>query len=132
MSVTVPEPPTGIGDSARARWTAFWRSDAARLVDLDADLGRLCRWIQQSDDYDRVADEIGTDWSIAGAMGGTVLNPLVRALGQLENQLARTETEFGMTPLGRKRLAVKAEEAEQGADPLDELSARRLGKASGA
>jgi P27 family predicted phage terminase small subunit len=117
---------------ARRRWEAFWQSDAAKLVDSDADLGRLHRWIQQVDQYDAVVEELGTEWTVRGSMGGDVLNPLVRAMGQLETQLARTETEFGMTPLGRKRLLLKVDGDPEAADPMDELARRRVTKAAGA
>jgi hypothetical protein len=45
--------------------------------------------------------------------------------------MSRTETEFGMTPLGRKRLALKAD-AEAEADAMDEIAQRRARKASSA
>jgi P27 family predicted phage terminase small subunit len=93
---------------------------------------RLIRWVEQSDAYDRVIEELGTEWTVRGSMGGEVMNPLVRVMGQLETQLARTETEFGMTPLGRKRLNLKAAEAAEAEDPLDEIAQRRARKASSA
>jgi P27 family predicted phage terminase small subunit len=93
---------------------------------------RLVRWVEQSDAYDRVIEELGTEWTVRGSMGGEVMNPLVRVMGQLETQLARTETEFGMTPLGRKRLNLKPEGAEESGDEMDDLAARRARKASGA
>lgn len=128
----IPEPPRGIRPWARKRWEAFWRSDAAKLVDLESDMPRLVRWVEQSDAYDRVIEELGTEWTVRGSMGGEVMNPLVRVMGQLETQLARTETEFGMTPLGRKRLNLKPEGAEESGDEMDDLAARRARKASGA
>lgn len=132
ITVSIPEPPSGTRPWARKRWEAFWRSDAAQLVDLDADLNRLHRWIQQVDQYDAVIEELGTEWVVRGAMGGDVLNPLVRVMGQLETQLARAEAEFGMTPLARKRLAMKIEGEQEEADPMDELAKRRADKAASA
>jgi P27 family predicted phage terminase small subunit len=132
ITVSIPDPPVGTRPWARRRWEAFWRSEAAKLVDLDADLNRLHRWIQQVDQYDAVVEELGTAWTVRGSMGGEVLNPLVRVMGQLETQLARTESEFGMTPLGRKRLLFTVEGEQQADDPLDELAKRRNDKAASA
>lgn len=132
MTVSYPDPPDDLLDSTVQRWVAFWESDSARMVDHLADMPRLIRWIEQLDEYDRVVEKMGRDWLVRGSTGNEVLNPLARYLAQLDTQLARTETEFGMTPMGRKKLSLKAEEPAPAVDPLDELALRRTQRASGA
>lgn len=133
MGVTVgyPVPPPGLSDRSLARWDAFWSSEPAKSVDLKADLNRLNRWIEQCDEYDAAVEEIGVDRVVPGSTGNYVLNPLYKLLQQLDASMARTETEFGMTPQGRKRLMLKAEKPSE-VDPMDELAARREGKAASA
>jgi P27 family predicted phage terminase small subunit len=132
MATDVPEAPAGLLPPSYERWDAFWASDVATCVNRQADLQRLTRWIEQVDRYDRILAEVGTEWTVEGSMGQPVTNPLLVYLSQLESTLARTETEFGMTPQGRKRIAFKAEQPQEDGDLLDEIAQRRARKASGA
>lgn len=131
--MTSPEPPDGMLKAARLRWAAFWASPAAERVNLESDLPRLLRWVEQTDEYDRVQKVCKTTRLVRGSTGQPVLNPLFSYLAQLEIQISRTETEFGMTPMARHRLRVEAkEESVVEADMVDEIQARRLRKAQGA
>lgn len=130
-----PDPPTGLLKASLDRWAAFWASDVAKKVDQRSDLPRLIRWIEQSDEYDRVVKVCRQSRLVKGSMGQPVLNPLVGYLGQLEAQIARTEADFGMTPLARQRLKEDVRPAAPGEpkpDGLDELGKRRQRKAAGA
>lgn len=132
MATDVPEAPAGLLPASYERWGAFWASDVAACVNRQADLQRLTRWIEQVDRYDRILAEVGTEWTVEGSMGQPVTNPLLVYLSQLESTLARTETEFGMTPQGRKRISFKAEKPQPDSDLMDELAQRRAGKAASA
>jgi P27 family predicted phage terminase small subunit len=129
--MTTPDAPEGLLQAARGRWDAFWASPAAQKVNVESDLPRLTRWIEQTDEYDRVAKVCRKTRLVKGSMGQPVLNPLFSYLAQLDAQIVRTEADFGMTPLARRRLAV-ADVAAPATDSLDELAARRDRKAAGA
>lgn len=107
----VPVPPAGLLKPSRDRWYGFWASQVARAVDLNSDLPRLVRWIKATDEYDRVAKTVKRARLVKGSMGQPVLNPLVQYLAQLEGQIAKAETEFGMTPMARLRLGIAAIDA---------------------
>jgi P27 family predicted phage terminase small subunit len=132
MATDVPEAPAGLLPASYERWKAFWTSDVAACVNRQADLQRLTRWIEQVDRYDRILAEVGTEWTVEGSMGQPVTNPLLVYLSQLDASMSRTESEFGMTPQGRKRIAFKAEQPQEDGDLLDEIAQRRARKASGA
>jgi P27 family predicted phage terminase small subunit len=113
---------------SRDRWRAFWASPPARQVDLQADLGRLERWIQAVDEYERTAKVVRRVRIVKGSMGQMVLNPLVSYLALLEGQIARAEADFGMSPAARKRLAITALPQQSEEDPVDQLRARRAAR----
>jgi P27 family predicted phage terminase small subunit len=128
---TVPTPPSGLLKPTRDRWYGFWASQVARAVDLDSDLPRLRRWIAATDEYDRVAKTVKRARLVKGSMGQPVLNPLIQYLAQLEGQIAKAETEFGMTPMARLRLGIQLAELKHRQErdpdrPGDEDRRRRL------
>lgn len=133
--MSAPDSPAGLLKASKDRWAAFWASDVARKVDQLADMPRLVRWIEQSDQYDRVTAEVARHWTVLGSTGQTRINPLLTFLSQLDAQLARTEAEFGMTPLARQRLRDDHRPAvpeEPPADGIDELTQRRHRKVGSA
>lgn len=112
-----PNPPTGLLKASRDRWKAFWASAAADKVDLQSDMARLVRWIEQTDEYDRVSKVCRKTRLVKGSTGQPVLNPLFAYLNQLEQQISRTEADFGMTPMSRRRLDMpKTADAPPAAD----------------
>jgi P27 family predicted phage terminase small subunit len=123
--VSAPTPPAGLLKPARDRWAAFWASPAAEQVQLGSDLPRLLRWVQQTDEYDRVARNVRKAHLVRGSMGQPVANPLIGYLATLDAAICRTETEFGMTPAARQRLKVDPPKLERQEDEIDELRARR-------
>lgn len=127
--MTSPEPPAGLLKASRERWAAFWASPAAERVDMQSDLPRLIRWVEQADEYDRVSKVCKKTRLVRGSTGQPVLNPLFNYLAQLEAQIARTESDFGMTPLARYRMGgdVK-EDTPQEATTYDELTRRRIAR----
>lgn len=123
----LPKAPPGLLKAAQDRWTAFWSSPVAGLVDQRCDLPRLTRWIAATDEYDRIAKVCKGARLVKGSTGQPVLNPLLAYLAQLDVQISRAETEFGMTPMARLRFDVAPPAAEQG-DEIDELRARRAAR----
>lgn len=101
----VPQPPPELLKVTVRRWERFWASGVSQVIDLDADLPRLHRWIRDSDEFTRVEREIRrVGRLVVGSMGQPVLNPLYALARELDDRLRRAETAFGMTP--RDRLAL--------------------------
>lgn len=117
--------------ATRDRWAAFWASPPAKAVDLQADLPRLIRWAQATDEWDVAADTVRRARLVKGSMGQPVLNPLVAYMAQLEQTIRAAEDAFGMTPAARMRLKLDLPEGEE-TDPVDELNARRAARRQGA
>lgn len=127
-----PPPPDDLLEAAQERWAAFWSSEVAKRVDQVTDMPRLVRWIEQSDQYDRIRAEVDRNWTVLGSTGQTRINPLLTYLSQLDTQLSRTEAEFGMTPLARQKLRAAPVPQDTPKDALDELKKRRQAKAGSA
>jgi len=127
--MTTPKLPgsTRLLKATRDRWAAFWASPPAKAVDLDADLPRLIRWAQATDEHDRAAETVRQARLVKGSMGQPVLNPLVAYLAQLEQTIRAAEDAFGMTPAARMRLKLETPAGEED-DPVDQLSARRAAR----
>jgi len=121
-SVTAPEPPKGLLASSRSVWAAFWRSDVARTVDVDADGPAITRWITYVDEWTRAFRAFRRQRIAEGSMGQPRLHPLAGYLAQLEQSIARAEQEFGMTPLARMKLGIATGEAALTAQRLNELA----------
>lgn len=112
-----PPYPKGISAQAVARWRAFWKSEVAAAVDLNADQERIRRWIIAVDEREKL-------WKVACAQPlissrfGLVKNPLWTVINQLTNEIQRAEEHFGMTPLSRFRLAFTKTESQHSLEDL--------------
>ena len=116
----VPDPPPGLLKAARDRWHGFWASEVARAIDPQSDLPALVRWVQATDEYDRVAKVVKRSRLVKGSMGQPVANPLLGYLAQLEGQISKAEAAFGMTPIARLRLGIALGEAARSLESLNE------------
>lgn len=105
-AVVVPDPPKGLTYAARAAWHAFWRSEVAALVSVEADMAALCRWIACLSERERIEKRLVAEPLVPGSMGQDVLNPLASYSEKLGREIRHYEDRFGMTPLGRMRLGV--------------------------
>lgn len=115
----MPKPPPGLLIASVRRWERFWTSQVAEVIDLDSDLPTLRRWIEASDEFERTARIIkNTGRLVQGSMGQPVLNPLYGLLRDLHAQIARAESEFGMTPMARLRLGLQLGELQLQAQRL--------------
>lgn len=119
-----PKPPAGLLKPARDRWRRFWESPAAQAVSQESDLPRLVRWINATDEYDRIAKVVKKSRLVRGSMGQPTLNPLVAYLVHLDGLISRAEADFGMTPMARKRLRLD-DQSPEAEDVVDQLNARR-------
>jgi P27 family predicted phage terminase small subunit len=118
----VPDPPKGLLKRSSETWTRFFSSEVARALDLDSDLGRLERWIRFVDQWHRTYDRISNEPTVAGSKGQVRPNPLIGYLRTLEESIARTEREFGLTPRARFELGLTFGQAALTAHELNRLT----------
>jgi len=120
--VECPTPPPGLLKATRVRWQAFFASDVAKAVDLDADWQHLERWIRYVDEWSRVMGAFRRERFVTGSQGQPVLNPLAGYIATLESAISKAEAEFGLGPLSRMRLGIATGEAAMTAQRLNEMT----------
>lgn len=116
----VPLPPKGLLKRQQQRWLDYWETQVARAVDPVADLHRIERWIRAVDEYERVYPVFRKQRLSTGSTGQMTLNPLATYLANLEGQIAKAETELGLTPMARLRLGIAYGQAKLTAQQLNE------------
>jgi P27 family predicted phage terminase small subunit len=124
----VPRAPAGLLAVSRKRWRAYWLSNLAQAVDRQVDLPRIERWIEMSDEYEKVNAILKQTRLVKGSVGQPTLNPLVGYLSVLLAELRAAETELGMTPLARQRLGIEYGRARLTAQELNRLLQERWGQ----
>jgi P27 family predicted phage terminase small subunit len=117
----VPRAPAGLLAISRKRWQAYWRSNLVQAVDREVDLPRIERWIEISDEYEKVNAVVKQTRLVKGSVGQPTLNPLVSYLSVLLAELRAAETELGMTPLARQRLGIAYGQARLTAQDLNRI-----------
>ena len=122
----VPRAPSGLLAVSRKRWRAYWLSNLAQAVDRQVDLPRIERWIEMSDEYEKVNAILKQTRLVKGSMGQPVANPLVSYLTMLLGELRAAETELGMTPLARQRLGIEYGRARLTAQELNRMLDQRM------
>jgi P27 family predicted phage terminase small subunit len=122
----VPRAPAGLLAVSRKRWRAYWLSNLAQAVDRQVDLPRIERWIEMSDEYEKVNAILKQTRLVKGSMGQPTLNPLVGYLSVLLAELRAAETELGMTPLARQRLGIAYGQARLTVHELHRLLNERI------
>lgn len=105
--------------ATRQLWEMFWASRIAQLVDREADLPRLHRWIVYSDEWFRAMAAYKRQRVVHGSKGQPVINPAGEMALKLDARLEKMEEKFGLTPLDRMRLGIQFGEARR---TLDELN----------
>jgi P27 family predicted phage terminase small subunit len=115
----VPRAPAGLLAVSRKRWRAYWQSNLAQAVDRQVDFPRIERWIEMSDEYEKVNAILKQTRLVKGSMGQPTLNPLAGYLSILLAELRAAETELGMTPLARQRLGIAYGQARLTAQDLN-------------
>lgn len=100
----VPEPPIKLRAPTRAKWDGLWRSQVARFIDLDADMGALERWCDDWNEYYRIKGELKRRPFITGSAGQAILNPMHGVLTDIIKRLEKWEDDFAARPKARVRL----------------------------
>ena len=124
----VPRAPAGLLAVSRKRWRAYWESNLAQAVDRQVDLPRIERWIEISDEYEKVSALLKQVPLVKGSTGQPAMNPLLNYLSVLLAELRAAETELGMTPLARQRLGIEYGRARLTAQDLNRLLNERRGE----
>lgn len=118
----IPKPPRSLQRPGRDVWKRLWSIGRAWLSDqTNYDIMvRLCEAHNEREDLRKIIADEG--YTVRGAMGGIVANPVVNQLRQLETLMTRWEGECGFTPIARSRLGL----AEvRRVSKLDEFMAKR-------
>lgn len=115
----IPKSPKGLLASSRKRWASFWQSAVAKAVDTASDMHRIERWIRAVDEYERVGVVLRKQRVVRGSTGQLVMSPLAGYVKQLQDEIARAESELGMTPLSRMRLGIAYGQAQLTAAELN-------------
>lgn len=100
---SVPPCPRGINAEAQRKWESFWRSAVARFVDQDSDLPALQRWIWYVNQFNVLTKRVKK-------------YPEPKHYAQIrhaEDQIAKFEERFGMTPAARKRLGLRGDQLKK-------------------
>ncbi len=133
-----PTAPAGLTAATVAIWDRYWRSDISSLVDRDAGLSIVERWIWYVDELGVQQRKFRRKRYVEGSTGQPAASPAWRIVQSLEPMIRNLEEALGMTPLARRRLGYNL--GGPGAlggrkrDVLDELNADLddLGDAGGA
>ncbi len=120
----VPKPPKGLLKATRERWEAYWLSPVSKAVELNADGGRLERWIRAVDEWHRAGETFRAARLVKGSMGQPVLNPLAAYMATLEATIGRAEQELGLTPMARAKLGIVIGQEALTADALNRSLSR--------
>jgi P27 family predicted phage terminase small subunit len=123
----VPRAPAGLLAISRKRWRAYWTSNLAQAVDREVDMPRIERWIEISDEYERVYAIFKRTRLVKGSTGQPALNPLASYIASLWAELRAAETELGMTPLARQRLGIAYGQQRLTAQDLNRIARERRG-----
>lgn len=103
----IPLAPGGLLASTRQRWTTFWRSEMARIVDDERDRPALERLFTLYDERERAYQAYRRNRLVKGSTKQLVVNPLWRhATATLDPEIRQIEDRFGLTPRSRAQLGL--------------------------
>jgi hypothetical protein len=120
----LPKPPAGLLKSSRTEWDALFGSELGRMVDPDTDLPALRRLFRYRDQLERLHAatlEEGFQVLVLGSTKQPTLNPVYKAIRELEAQILALEDRFGLNL--RQRMALGAQVVDT-AKSLDALNGR--------
>lgn len=120
-AVRVPRPARRLGREGMIIWRRVWKYAAAWLSQ-GTDLEILTRYVENLELRNKLVAKIGENYTTAGSLGQTVLNPLMRQLNQTERLLLQFESRLGFTPADRSRIGAAEVRAKS---TLDNLNAKR-------
>lgn len=109
-----PPAPSYLLVVTRERWSAYWRSPVAKLVDAVSDLPALERLFWLYDDLERSRRSVRQQGHmIDGSKGQTVMNPLLRHMQTVMSEIRQLEDRFGLSPRARLSLNLTLGQAAQ-------------------
>lgn len=124
-SAPPPEPPAGLQPATVEVWNRYWRSDISSLVDREAGLYTVERWIWYVDELGDAQRKFMRKRYTPGSTGQAAASPAWRVIQNLEAMIRNIEEALGMTPLARRRLGYTlgpAGASGRNRDALDELN----------
>lgn len=120
--------------STKARWKAFWASDAARVLAPAVDTAALERLFDLYDERERAYHDFRRQRFVKGSQEQDVLNPLGRLISQFDAEIRQLEDRLGFSPASRLRLGLDLTEPEPPPAARRSTRARpdpRMGKKAG-
>lgn len=129
-----PAPRNGWAASTKAKWRAFWRSDAARVLAPAVDAHALERLFDLYDERERAYQDFRKQRFVKGSQGQDVLNPLGRLMSTLDGEIRQLEDRLGFSPASRLKLGIELPDQEPPPAPRRSTRARpdpRVGKDAG-
>jgi P27 family predicted phage terminase small subunit len=126
-----PEPPAGVGRHGATFWRQLW--DAGPWLS-EADTLTMTLLLENVIEREKMRDILAKDGMITGCQGRTrVVHPLVKALRELETQIAGTAGQLGFSPAARAKLGIAmasppgplGQMMDRQREHADELASRR-------
>ncbi len=99
--------------ATKTRWTSFWGSNVAQIVERDSDLPALRRLFGYYDEMERSERALRKKRFVKGSTGQPRLNPAAKYVTELEGLIRQLEDRFGLSPLARRKLQWEVEQAAQ-------------------
>lgn len=113
-----PAPPAGLSNELADAWSAYWRSDVARVAS-EVDLPLIRRLWGMYGQYEQAIEVVEKAIVVKGSTGQIRTNPLADYAFKLAGQILRLEEELGLTPLSRQRLGIAVAERYRSLDELN-------------
>lgn len=102
----IPAPPEGLGEYALAAWCGFFHSPVSNTVEMDAHGPRLRHWARCLDQREKLWEIYAKHPLVKGSHQQVMSHPVWRQVRELNEEIAKAEEAFGMTPLAQLRLGV--------------------------
>jgi P27 family predicted phage terminase small subunit len=91
----------------KARWKAFWASDAARVLAPAVDAAAVQRLFDLYDERERAYRGFAKARFVEGSQGQQVLNPMGRLVAAFDGEIRQLEDRLGFSPASRLRLGLE-------------------------
>ena len=115
----LPKAPRGLLKATRQRWSRYWGSPLAQLVEPETDLSAIERLFTLYDERERAYRAYRKERLVLGHAGQQVLNPLGRQLSVFDAEIRQLEDRLGLTPRARLQLGIVYGEVKR---TLEELN----------
>jgi phage terminase small subunit len=116
----VPEPLKGWLPLTIERWSDYWQSDVARMVEAQTDGAALMRLFTLYDERERAYRAYRRKRMVPGSQGQPVVNPIWKHAAVMDSEIRQLEDRFGITPQARLRLGVQLGEAVRSLEDMNQ------------